>query len=166
MSAKWENIIVHCSDSYWATASEIRRWHLENGWSDIGYHNVILNGMIRPNFYVPIADGHIEFGRMLDGDSIVNSNEEGAHALGYNKNSLGICVVGVDVFTGQQLNNLASLIRYYCIRFKIPYNHVAGHYEVDRTKSCPNIDMSEFRRSLDPSGLFMSYNLDISLNKT
>ena len=69
--------IIHCSDTYPDMdigVEEIRRWHKERGWSDIGYHYVIRR------------NGKIEEGR---NDGIV-----GAHAKGMNENSLGICMVG------------------------------------------------------------------------
>ena len=70
-------IIVHCS----ATppdmdigADEIRGWHKERGWDDIGYHAVIRR------------DGTIEPGRPVE--------ISGAHAQGHNADSIGVCLVG------------------------------------------------------------------------
>ena len=78
-------IIVHCADTL-ATmdigVEEIRRWHVEErGWDDIGYANVIRR------------DGTIELGRDLDGDGDV-ADEIGAHAAGFNAQSIGVCLVG------------------------------------------------------------------------
>ncbi len=153
---KWENIIIHCSDSSWGSEKEIRHWHVDkNGWSDTGYHFIILNGRIRPNFYLEGMQGSIEVGRMLDGDSIVDSEEIGAHALGYNNKSIGICLIGAGVFSYPQINSLTGLVRELQLRFNIPIHKVLGHYEVDtKGKTCPNIKMDVFRRSLDPGGLF------------
>ena len=53
---------------------EIRRWHLARGWRDIGYHFVITR------------DAAIQHGRDRD--------EIGAHAIGRNHESIGICLVG------------------------------------------------------------------------
>ena len=38
-----EQIILHCSDSLWGSAAEIRKWHLSNGWKDMGYDLVKVN---------------------------------------------------------------------------------------------------------------------------
>lgn len=70
-------IIIHCSatpDGKDFTVAEIRRWHKERGFSDVGYH------------YVIYRNGHIENGR--DVDMI------GAHCTGHNANSIGICYIG------------------------------------------------------------------------
>lgn len=72
-----KEIIVHCSatrPSQDIGAAEIRKWHLERGFNDIGYHYVIRR------------DGAIEKGRSL--------NVAGAHCKGHNAYSIGICLVG------------------------------------------------------------------------
>lgn len=78
MARKIDYIVIHCS----ATRPEqdigvveIRDVHVHtNGWNDIGYHYVIRR------------DGTIETGR--------DEGKVGAHVYGYNRNSLGICLVG------------------------------------------------------------------------
>ena len=54
-------VIVHVSDSAWGDVEAIRRWHIQRGWSDIGYHYVITNGRrtARPE-YVLADDGDVE----------------------------------------------------------------------------------------------------------
>ena len=71
-----KQIHIHCSATKTdnISASTIRRWHLQRGWSDIGYH------------YVIGLDGKIEAGRPV--------SKIGAHAKGYNKTSIGICYIG------------------------------------------------------------------------
>lgn len=74
---KIDSIIIHCSatrEGMDVRASDIRKWHLERGYSDIGYN------------YVIDIDGTIETGRPL--------TKNGAHCLGYNDHSIGICYVG------------------------------------------------------------------------
>jgi N-acetylmuramoyl-L-alanine amidase len=56
------------------SAAEIHKWHLDNGWSGIGYHFVVRK------------DGKIERGRPRD---VI-----GAHAQGFNSRSIGINIVG------------------------------------------------------------------------
>lgn len=71
-----EYIVFHTSASgdMDVGVKEIREWHKEKGWRDVGYHYVIKR------------DGTIEAGRPLD--------QIGAHVRGYNSRSIGICIVG------------------------------------------------------------------------
>lgn len=149
---KIENIIIHCSDSEFGSAAMIRQWHLQNGWKDIGYHFVILNGLIVPNtqsgqkqLYVPFMDGMIEVGRHLDGDDFVTSNEVGSHALGYNDKSAGVCLIGKKTFTKKQFDSLIMWLDYFLPLWKLPIEVVKGHYEVSPNRTCPNFDMKRFR---------------------
>ena len=67
-------LVVHHSASPDVSAAEIHRWHLNRGYSGIGYH------------YLVRADGTVELGRPVD--------TEGAHTEGHNADSLGICLAG------------------------------------------------------------------------
>ena len=77
-----DHIIVHCSytpPSMDIGAETIREWHTlpkpkGRGWSDIGYHWVIRR------------NGTVEAGR--------SEERAGAHAKGYNQDSIGICLIG------------------------------------------------------------------------
>ena len=77
-----DEIIIHCSDTpedREVSVEEIRKWHTlpkpkGNGWKDIGYHFVVL------------LDGTIAIGRPL--------GEVGAHTLGHNRDTIGVCYVG------------------------------------------------------------------------
>jgi len=55
-------------------ADDIDRWHKVRGFRKIGYHIVVL------------LDGEEQYGRDIW--------EIGAHAKGYNRNSIGICYIG------------------------------------------------------------------------
>lgn len=147
---KVENIVIHCSDSVFGSAAEIRRWHTGQGWRDIGYHFVITNGQIRPDFKQPEMDGCIEVGRYLNGDGVISGDEVGAHALGYNGKSVGICLIGVAAFTPAQMGALLELTSALCKRYGLKASAVIGHYETAQAggKTCPNIDMQAFRALL------------------
>lgn len=70
-------IAVHCTATQEGrsfSVADIRRWHLANGWSDIGYHFVVA------------LDGSIEVGRP--------KAQAGAHVAGHNAKSIGIVYVG------------------------------------------------------------------------
>ncbi len=113
--------IVHCSDSNFGDVVAIRRWHLARGWRDVGYHFIIRK------------DGEIEIGRTLD--------EVGAHCRGYNKNSVGTCLIGRDDFSEKQLKSLNRLQIF--LRILFPEITVHGHREFNSNKTCPNFNIEE-----------------------
>lgn len=137
---KVDKIIIHCSDTYARMdidAATIRVWHTdERGWSDIGYHFVIKR------------DGTIETGRDLDKDGDIYE-EVGAHVAGWNKHSIGICMVGgrgdddqpEDNFEDEQWKSLETLIR--VIHADYPKATVHGHREF-ADKACPSFDVQEW----------------------
>jgi hypothetical protein len=141
-----KRIVIHCSDSLFGDAALIGEWHKARGWSGIGYHYVILNGypnqefirLKRPQFW---RDGELQAGRPIE--------QSGAHVRGANHDSIGICLVGKEQFTGEQFATLLKLLSE--LRVKFPGITVVGHYEAiasgDPPKSCPNIDM-EWLRSI------------------
>lgn len=151
MAKRLANIIVHCSDSTWGSAAEIRRWHLQNGWKDIGYHYVISNGLLMLDHRLETMDGSIEAGRPLDGDPFIEDFEIGAHALGYNDSSIGVCLIGKTSFTARQIGSLLRLLDNLRTTFSVENGAVLGHYEtpLSKGKTCPNIDMAHVRYFLN-----------------
>jgi len=141
---KITHIIVHESDSGWGDASAINSWHLDRGWNGIGYHKVILNGKrTSKSKYKESEDGIIECGRML--------HLSGAHARGYNKQSIGLCLIGKHgKFTSLQMSTLMDEIVRLMGAYDIPTSNVLGHYEIPLSggKTCPEIDMMIFRNEL------------------
>lgn len=128
-------LVVHCA----ATKAdqdiglkEIRRWHLERGWLDIGYHFVIRR------------DGTVEYGRPTD--------RPGAHARGFNHLSLGICLAGglaadaktaENNFTPAQFASLRSLL--LDLRSQFPNSRILGHRDLPNVaKACPSFDVAEW----------------------
>lgn len=69
-----ERIILHHAAAKSCSVEDIHRWHLNNGWSGMGYHFLVRK------------DGSIYRGRPED--------KVGAHAGGSNYNSIGICFEG------------------------------------------------------------------------
>ena len=99
---KINEIIIHCSATKEGpnyTVADIKRWHLERGYSDIGYH------------YVIYRDGSVHEGRDVD---II-----GAHCTNHNSYSIGVCYIGgldkngnaKDTRTDSQKNSLLSLLK-------------------------------------------------------
>lgn len=133
-----EMIIVHCSDTYASMdigVKEIREWHLARGWRDIGYALVIRR------------DGTVERGRDLDQDDDI-FDEVGAHARGFNRQSIGICLVGGKSdhcgpefnFTRAQMDALETTLTW--IRARFPGIAVIGHRDVPGAhKACPSFDV-------------------------
>jgi len=119
-----KEIIIHCSASpnYRDDKIEdINRWHIARGFKKVGYH------------YVIELDGSIRIGR--------KENEIGAHCLGHNNTSIGICLIGTDQFTNLQISSLVTLIQE--IEIRLPDITIHGHYEF-ANKTCPNINIKEF----------------------
>ncbi len=125
-----KKIIVHCSatrEGQDITADTIRDWHVnERGWSDIGYH------------YVIELDGTLKIGRQVE--------RTGAHTVGHNADSIGICYVGgvesdgttpKDTRTDTQKLSLLNLIT--VLKSMYPDAIVYGHRDFS-TKACPSFD--------------------------
>ncbi len=122
-----EKIIIHCSatpEGRDFSAADIDRWHRDRGFNKIGYHYVIR------------LDGRIERGRRED--------EVGAHCLGENARSLGICYIGgvatdkktpKDTRTPAQKKALIGLINDIRRRHN-RWLPVYGHYKF-APKACP-----------------------------
>lgn len=123
---KIREIIVHCSatpEGREVRATDIRLWHTrDRGFSDIGYHFVVS------------IDGTVETGRPL--------HRSGAHCLGHNRHSVGICYVGglnrhfksADTRTAKQRATLEQLIA--TLKQAFPEAIVYGHRDFAR-KDCP-----------------------------
>ena len=85
------------------------------------------------NFLID-AGGHIIEGRP--------ENVEGSHTEGFNKNNVGIALMGnynppVDNrLTDTQMKALVSLVRYLPSRYGISPSHIKGHRDYDQT-ACP-----------------------------
>lgn len=146
-------IVLYSSASKWGTVDVIREWHLERGWSDIGYNLVILNGYTDPKMVArdPELDGHVEVGRDLNDNPWDYLGETGAHALGYNQRSVGICFIqdpGQRI-TRRQMQRAFVACAHICDLCDIPWQNVVGHKELDKQKSDPyHLEMNMFRNQL------------------
>lgn len=130
-------IIVHCSatkpDQDFGV-EDIRKWHKNQGWSDVGYH------------YIVRLDGSIEKGRPLE--------KIGAHVKGHNADSIGICYIGgidkngkpADTRTEAQKKTLDMLLTDLSIHFLAP---VSGHNDYTNTKACPSFKAKDEYRHIN-----------------
>jgi N-acetylmuramoyl-L-alanine amidase len=147
--ARIKYLVVHCTDSPYGSVDMVREWHLSRQFHDIGYHFLILNGYTtssKKKSYNKAIDGKVCQGR--------RESRRGAHARGYNTNSLGVCMVGREGnFSIAQLSSLKCLLVCLMREYNVPLKKVIGHYETksgtEQGKTCPTIDMPEFRLQLE-----------------
>ena len=129
-------IIVHCTatpDGRDVRVPQIRQWHLKRGFKDIGYH------------YAVYLDGTVAEGRPIA--------QPGAHCLGHNAHSIGVCYVGgldrhghpADTRTLKQKKSLERLLGQLHDRF--PSATVHGHREF-AAKACPCFDAAKEYRNI------------------
>ena len=124
-----KEIIIHCSataEGRHVTVDDIRRWHRERGFADVGYH------------YIIYLDGSVHAGRPLA--------QVGAHCRGHNAQSIGVCYVGglaadgktpKDTRTTRQRRSLKALVE--ILKLNFPLATVHGHREF-AAKACPCFD--------------------------
>ena len=157
-------IVLHCSASpngRRTTVEDIDAWHAARGFcrdrewrarqnpglAAIGYH------------YVIYTTGTVATGRHVE--------EVGAHAQGFNRRSLGICMVGTDRFSAAQWDSLAQLVTAEVARVTgrpnpcdrrgglrregvvaaavVAYLRVVGHRDLpDVHKACPGFSVAEW----------------------
>lgn len=132
-----KELIVHCSatpEGKDYSVDTIRQWHLQRGFSDIGYH------------YVVYRDGSIHIGR---DESVI-----GAHCTGHNTNSIGVCYIGgcasdgktpKDTRTTEQKQSLVKLLKE--LKTKYPQASIHGHRDF-ANKACPSFDATKEYSSL------------------
>lgn len=124
-----KEIIVHCSatpEGKDFTVAQIRQWHLQRGFTDIGYH------------YVVYRDGSIHEGRP--------EYKSGGHCTGHNAISIGVCYIGgcekdgktpKDTRTLAQKESLIKLLKQ--LKSKYPKATIHGHREF-ANKACPSFN--------------------------
>lgn len=130
-------IIVHCSatpEGKDFTVEDIRKWHLNRGFSDIGYH------------YVIYRDGSINKGR--------DESVSGAHCTGHNTVSIGVCYIGgcasdgktpKDTRTAAQKESLIKILKELKARY--PKAKIYSHNNF-AAKACPSFDATKEYSSL------------------
>lgn len=151
-------IVVHCSatkPSQDIDVHTIDQWHRARGWSGVGYHGVITR------------DGVFQQGRWMARDAV----SVGAHAYGYNRVSVGVCLIGglledgsagegfPKVFRPAQGQTLLGVLAQW--RGQFPNAEVLGHRDLspdidgdgvierwEWTKACPCFDVREWCRAM------------------
>ena len=134
MRTATDYIVVHCA----ATPPQmdlgidtITEWHKARGFKTVGYHYIIKR------------DGTRQTGRQI--------NEIGAHVVGYNHNSVGVCLAGgvaadavtpEDNFTKAQWTALYLTLKE--LHEEFPKAVIVGHRDLDAGKACPSFSVSEY----------------------
>ena len=125
---KIHRVFLHCSASDHAhhdNVATMKKWHLERGFSDVGYH-----------FFIQ-KDGTLEYGRDIE--------KTPAAQKGHNRGTLAICLHGLkeEKFTQAQFDTLRKLAD----QIEHNYENISfhGHCEVS-AKACPVFD---YRKVLD-----------------
>lgn len=133
-----KEIIIHCSatpEGRDYTVADIRKWHKQRGFSDIGYH------------YIIYRDGTVHDGRDV--------NISGAHCTNHNSISVGICYIGglaadgktaKDTRTEPQKKALLNLLQY--LKRLYPKATVHGHNEF-ACKACPSFNVQKEYKSIN-----------------
>lgn len=130
---KINKIILHCTatpEGKDFTVEQIRQWHLARGFNDIGYHFIVDR-----------------LGRVHNGRPVEIA---GAHCIGQNADSIGICYIGgctadgkkpKDTRTHAQCEALHNLVA--SIQQQFPGASVHCHNEF-ANKACPSFKICDF----------------------
>ena len=128
-----ELIVVHCSATRCDSPTPLEAiiaWHQARGFVTIGYH------------YYITRDGNVHAGRPL--------HQEGAHAAGYNRYSIGVCYEGgllpdgtpADTRTPEQKDSLQKLLQR--LKEDYPEAQIVGHRDLPGVKKeCPCYEVNE-----------------------
>ena len=139
---KTDYIALHHAAASSASASDVDRWHKQNGWTGIGYH-----------FYVR-KSGIIYRGRPL--------TAIGAHVSGKNDVSIGICAEGnytTEQMPDAQKRAIAELLDYLKTNF-YPNAEIVGHREIGASdcpgKNYPLAELKDYKNILHGDDELMS----------
>ena len=118
-------VIHHTGAEIDASAEQIHDWHLNQGWSGIGYHFVVRK------------NGTIERGRP--------EWAVGSHAYGENSHTIGIHLSGDFMqayLTDQQIEMCSMLVAMLCEKYNITTDnkHIVGHCDLMST-DCPGTNL-------------------------
>ena len=114
---KTDLIVLHHAAAKSCSVQDVHRWHLDRGWSGIGYHFFIRK------------DGTVWRGRPED--------RVGAHTVDYNSRSIGICFEGnFEKELMPEIQKAAGLELIAYLKGKYPIKDIKGHGELKAT-ACP-----------------------------
>ncbi len=133
---KVTKIVVHHPVANW-TVQRTHDYHLGIQYNGIGY-----------NYYVQ-KDGRAFYGR-----SGPDKEYQGAHAIGRNNDTIGVCAEGnfeVEKMQPLQYNKLVDVLVFLCKKHKLTYKDVVGHKELPgQSTACPgkNLNLDQLREDV------------------
>lgn len=107
------------------TAEQVDAWHRAKGWDGIGY-----------NWYIE-KSGLLKRGR--------DESKQGAHTVGYNEVSIGICLAGnfdATLPTIEQVNTLSNLLKEKMVQYNISRDNIVPHRKF-AVKTCYGRKLSD-----------------------
>lgn len=127
-------LVIHCSATpakMDVDVKDIREWHKQRGFHDVGYHYIIKR------------DGTRQVGRTVE--------EIGAHVVGFNHKSVGVCLVGgMDDLNKKPQDNFTKA-QWDCLYLTLQELHtlypsavIVGHRDLNAGKACPSFDVSQY----------------------
>ena len=130
-------IVIHCSATQEGAnfqVDDIRRWHIQRGFKDVGYH------------YVITLNGDIQVGRPIE--------QVGAHVKGHNSHSIGVCYIGgvneklKPKDTRTLLQKVGLQILLVVLKSRFPKVNILGHRDFENVnKACPCFNVkSEYKK--------------------
>ncbi len=125
---RWQAIVIHHSGSAYGSPSTIAAQHKSMNLDGLGFHFLIGNGS-------GMGDGNVHVGyRWLE--QVAGAHVAGKNGDWYNRNSIGICLVGD--FSRQppserQMWRLSQLVSALADELKIPADHIYLHSDVAQT---------------------------------
>lgn len=144
-------IVIHCAASpngqplargsvgtptFRSTPAVIDSWHAERGF--------LRSGPTAKTFNPDLPHIGYHFVISTDGAEFTGRDPEeiGAHAVGHNANSLGICMVGTDAFTQKQWAALKSLTTRLCATYQVPLGFARRNGDIVFDGICGHRDLS------------------------
>ena len=122
---RWNRIVIHHSASRHGDAAQLARTHQSMGLAGLGYHFVIGNGRGMADGELHVAERWL---RQQPGAHVAGPN-----SLAYNRDSIGICLVGdgrLEGFGRGQLDRLVAAVSTLARELDIPSSQILLHEDV------------------------------------
>jgi len=146
--SRTDYIALHHAAASTASVEAVHNWHLQRGFSGIGYHYYIRK------------DGTVYRGRPEDAI--------GAHVYGYNSVSIGVCAEGdytKETMPAPQKEALISLVK--DLKKRYPNARIVGHKDLVAT-ACPgnNFPLEEMKNIKEDDSVYLKQGMSGAEVKT
>lgn len=143
---KLEYLLIHCTDTpkdMDVQRSHIEQWHLvENGWSKMGYTDLIVRSGDLVNLTPYDQDDEVDGFEITNGARGVNSISRHIALAG---GKTDVLVHPNDLFSFGQMETLEVYIKFMLKRH--PHLKVGGHNQFS-SKNCPGFDVPDYLESI------------------